>query len=68
MEPMTPTWRKSTYSSGNGGECVEVGSLSRAVFVRDTKDHGAGPVLAMSPIAWRRFAAVAGSAIRPRVS
>lgn len=54
MEAMS--WRKSTYSSGNGGECVEVADHAKGVLVRDTKDHGRGPVLRFSPDAWRRFA------------
>jgi hypothetical protein len=33
-------WRKSTYSSGNGGECVELASGQDAVLVRDTTDRG----------------------------
>lgn len=51
------TWRKSTYSGGNGSDCVEVGQSADAVLVRDTKDR-AGAVLAVSADAWRRFAAV----------
>lgn len=47
-------WRKSTYSGGQGGQCVEVGQ-GNAVLVRDTKDNGAGPVLRLSPSAWKRF-------------
>lgn len=47
-------WRKSTYSSNGGGECVEVSSADR-VLVRDTKDSS-GPALRFSPAAWRRFA------------
>jgi hypothetical protein len=50
------TWRKSTYSGGNGGDCVEIGGTERAVAVRDTKDR-AGAVLTFGPDAWRRFAA-----------
>jgi len=50
------TWRKSTYSGGNGSNCVEVGQTAGLVLVRDTKDH-AGAVLVLSPQAWRRFAA-----------
>lgn len=50
------TWRKSSYSGGNGGNCVEVGETERAVVVRDTQDR-AGAVLAFGPDAWRRFAA-----------
>jgi uncharacterized protein DUF397 len=50
-------WRKSSYSSDNGGECVEVASPEGAVAVRDTKQNGTGgPVLRFSPAAWRRFA------------
>jgi hypothetical protein len=50
------TWRTSSYSSGNGGECVEVASPEGTVAVRDTKQEGAGPVLRFAPAAWRRFA------------
>jgi hypothetical protein len=49
-------WRKSSYSSGNGGECIEVASPDDAVAVRDTKQDDAGPVLQFTPAAWRRFA------------
>lgn len=48
-------WRKSTYSSGNGGECVEVADHAKSVLVRDTQDRS-GPVLQFPPGAWRRFA------------
>jgi Domain of unknown function (DUF397) len=47
-------WRKSTYSSGNGGNCIEVAAADR-VLVRDTKQHGTGPLLRFTPGAWRRF-------------
>jgi hypothetical protein len=47
-------WRTSSYSSGNGGDCVEV-AASDHVAVRDTKDRQ-GPVLRFSPAAWQRFA------------
>ena len=49
-------WRTSTYSSSNGGNCVEVGQAARSVAVRDTKQNGSGPVLRFTPAAWRRFA------------
>lgn len=32
------TWFKSSYSSGAGGECVEVAVRHEAVHVRDSKD------------------------------
>ncbi|MGH3253138.1 MAG: DUF397 domain-containing protein [Trebonia sp.] len=51
------TWRTSTYSGSNGGNCVEVGRAGpAAVMVRDTKDQ-AGAALTFAPDAWRRFAA-----------
>jgi hypothetical protein len=49
-------WRKSSCSSGNGGECVEVASPEGAVAVRDTRQNGTGPVLRFTPAAWHRFA------------
>jgi len=49
------TWRKSSYSGNNGGQCVEVGDVARVIAVRDSKDPH-GPVLAFTPHAWRRFA------------
>jgi hypothetical protein len=51
-------WRKSTRSGSNQGACVEVAdNLVVAVYVRDTKDHGAGPVLAFDRGSWRAFVA-----------
>lgn len=32
------TWYKSTYSSGEGGDCVEVAVTHCSVHVRDSKD------------------------------
>ena len=49
-------WRKSTYSSNGGASCIEVGQATRIIAVRDTKQHGRGPVLRFTPAAWRRFA------------
>lgn len=49
-------WRKSSYSGGNGAECVEVGMTTGTVLVRDTKDNGNGPVLAFGREAWEAFA------------
>lgn len=46
-------WRKSTYSSGNGGECVEVASEG-SVMIRDTTNRDGG-TLAFSATAWERF-------------
>jgi hypothetical protein len=55
METIDPhPWRTSTYSSGNGGNCVEVGQSPRAVIVRDTKDRD-GSLLTVDAGAWRTF-------------
>jgi hypothetical protein len=54
---MNPSWRKSSYSSGNGGQCVEAGHVPGAVLIRDTKDCERGPVLSVSPEAWASFTA-----------
>ncbi|UXY26916.1 DUF397 domain-containing protein [Streptomyces sp. HUAS TT20] len=48
------TWFKSSYSSGEGGECVEVAAASGAVYVRDSKDTSR-PVLTVESAAWRAF-------------
>lgn len=48
-------WRKSTYSDGNGGQCVEAADAPGAVLVRDTKNDTRGPVLTIPPAAWRTF-------------
>jgi hypothetical protein len=48
------TWRKSTYSSETA--CVEVADLDDGrVAVRDTKQHGSGPVLVFTPHEWDMF-------------
>jgi Domain of unknown function (DUF397) len=48
-------WRKSTYSSGNGGNCVEVArNLPGVVAVRDSKDPD-GPALGFPAVAWAEF-------------
>ncbi|TDE30920.1 DUF397 domain-containing protein [Actinomadura sp. 6K520] len=49
-------WRKSSHSSGQGGQCVEVAGVAPAVAVRDSKDPD-GPRLAFGAAAWRVFAA-----------
>lgn len=47
-------WRKSTYSSGQGGECVEVGH-GNGILIRDTKTNGTGPLLRIAPADWACF-------------
>ena len=50
------SWRKSSRSGNNGGDCVEVADTARVVLVRDTKDRD-GAVIAFSAGAWTAFAA-----------
>ena len=50
-------WRKSTFSGANGGGCVEVADHDGMIMVRDTKDHGRGPVHRYTPDQWRGFIA-----------
>jgi Domain of unknown function (DUF397) len=50
-------WRKSSYSGGNGGACVEVArNLPGAVALRDSK-HSDGPNLTVAPPEWLAFTA-----------
>jgi hypothetical protein len=58
------TWRKSSYSNGSGGSCVEIADVdphngvpgARMVAVRDSKDRS-GPVLVFTTGQWRAFTA-----------
>lgn len=57
MDLTSVSWRKSSYSNGNGGACVEVAQIfPRLVAVRDSKDPG-GPVLEFAPDVWEMFMA-----------
>jgi hypothetical protein len=47
-------WRKSSYSSDNGGECVECGTNAGAVLIRDTTNR-AGVTLTVTATAWSTF-------------
>ena len=57
------TWRKSSYSNGTGGSCVEIASLAgstddigHTIAVRDSKDPQ-GPALVFTAAEWREFIA-----------
>ena len=49
-------WRKSTYSDGSGGNCVETATSDGTILVRDTTNRDAG-TLAFSTEAWGTFIA-----------
>ncbi|MFI9832015.1 DUF397 domain-containing protein [Streptomyces sp. NPDC051913] len=41
-QPSSVRWRRSSYSNGMGGECLEMAALAETVTVRDSKvasDH-----------------------------
>ncbi|AJT65322.1 DUF397 domain-containing protein [Streptomyces chattanoogensis] len=51
------TWRKSSYSNHEGGECIEVrDDLPGLVPVRDSKDPH-GPALVFPAAGWTSFIA-----------
>ncbi|MDF3301108.1 DUF397 domain-containing protein [Streptomyces sp. K1PA1] len=52
------TWVKSSYSAGDGGQCVEVATAGPLVYVRDSKRPG-GAVLNVSAARWTAFVSLA---------
>ena len=57
MDLVQADWRKSSYSNGNGGACVEVArNVPGVVAVRDSKDPE-GPKLAFAPAQWQEMKA-----------
>ena len=49
------TWRKSSYSGSNGGNCIEISAGPGTVAVRDSNDpHGS--VLTFTGQGWQQFA------------
>ena len=52
-------WRTSSYTDNGGSTCVEVAALARSaagtVLIRDTTQHGGGPVLRVSAETWQAF-------------
>ncbi|MFE1844334.1 DUF397 domain-containing protein [Streptomyces sp. SID9913] len=47
-------WFKSSYSTNDGPECVEIATTPTTVHVRDSK-HIPGPHLTFSPTQWAAF-------------
>lgn len=54
MDLTKAAWRKSSYTTANGGDCVELTSAPGTVAVRDSKDPD-GPKLLVTR---RAFAAL----------
>ncbi|MGY0065858.1 DUF397 domain-containing protein [Streptomyces sp. QTS137] len=57
--PGNLAWFKSSCSGTNGGDCVEVAAGAGAVYVRDSKTVGDGPVLRIRRDEWAAFVALA---------
>lgn len=51
-------WAKSSYSAGNGGDCVEVASTDAAVLIRDSK-RPEGTILSVGVDQWAAFVRMA---------
>ncbi len=47
-------WRKSSYSGGEGGNCIEIAESPERIHVRDSKDKS-GPTLTFTPQQWSAF-------------
>ncbi|MFI9563354.1 DUF397 domain-containing protein [Streptomyces rishiriensis] len=47
-------WIKSSYSTDEGPDCVEVAAAPARILVRDSKDPQ-GPRLTLAPTAWTAF-------------
>ncbi|WP_406146625.1 DUF397 domain-containing protein [Streptomyces sp. NBC_01012] len=47
-------WFKSSYSSNDGPDCIEVAATAATVHVRDSKNVQ-GPQLGFAPGAWTAF-------------
>ncbi|MFE2230328.1 DUF397 domain-containing protein [Streptomyces kronopolitis] len=63
----TAAWRKSSYSNGDGGDCVEVADdLPGVVPVRDSKDPH-GPALIFPVAAWSSFVSAVKDTALPGV-
>ncbi|GAA2449990.1 DUF397 domain-containing protein [Actinomadura vinacea] len=61
MDLSKAAWRKSSYTTSNGGNCVELASVPGTVAVRDSKDPD-GPKLVVSRDGFRRLTeAIKGS-------
>jgi hypothetical protein len=50
-------WFKSSYSGGDGDNCVEVALRPDAVHIRDSRNKGIRP-LVVTPTVWAAFTAL----------
>ncbi|MEV0191284.1 DUF397 domain-containing protein [Kitasatospora purpeofusca] len=54
-------WFKSSHSTNEDANCVEIAETPGVVHVRDSKDKS-GPQLAFEPAAWKAFVDFAANA------
>ncbi|MFI9442744.1 DUF397 domain-containing protein [Streptomyces avermitilis] len=47
-------WFKSSYSTDEGGACLEIATTPAAIHIRDSR-HVTGPTLAVTPTTWTAF-------------
>jgi hypothetical protein len=47
-------WFKSSYSTNEGGECLEIATVPTTIHIRDSKNL-TGPTLAVTPTTWTAF-------------
>ncbi|MFI2909573.1 DUF397 domain-containing protein [Streptomyces sp. PDY-4] len=55
------TWVKSSYSAGDGGQCVEVADAGSAVLIRDSKRPDVA-ILNVPSAQWTAFVRMAAGA------
>ncbi|MBO8192842.1 DUF397 domain-containing protein [Streptomyces oryzae] len=53
-------WIKSSYSSNDSPDCVEVAATPGSIHIRDSKNKP-GPQLAVAPTAWADFISYAAT-------
>ncbi|MGW0422242.1 DUF397 domain-containing protein [Streptomyces sp. NPDC003015] len=58
-------WFKSSYSDGEGGQCLEVAVTPHTIHLRDSKTP-TGPHLTLSPTAWSAFLSPTAGTRPPR--
>ncbi|WP_405908089.1 MULTISPECIES: DUF397 domain-containing protein [unclassified Streptomyces] len=51
-------WFKSSYSTEQGGDCLEVATSPHTIHVRDSKNSD-GPALVVAPATWTAFLTLA---------
>ncbi|MGW7577387.1 DUF397 domain-containing protein [Streptomyces sp. NPDC054765] len=49
-----PNWTKSSYSTDEGAQCIEVAATPDTILIRDSKNPD-GPRLTFTPTTWAGF-------------